>query len=139
MDLGELTRRTFLRVSGATALLVAAEGCYQVRTIPIKEDYQLKHACQDNTVFIDLFDDKKECGGVFNQPATTKGYLPVFLVVKNKATDQYVLPRGDVLFTDSNGIRWEQVNGLKMSKSFHRVPGVEAAGMGILFGLLGGI
>ena len=139
MDIGELTRRNFLRVSGATGLLVAAEGCYQVRTIPIKEDYPLKHICQDNTVFIDLFDDKTECKGVFNQPATEKGYLPVFIITKNNSPDQYVLPRSDVLFTDSNCIKWEQANGLKMSKSFHRAPGLEAAGMGILFGLLGGI
>ncbi|MBI2499143.1 twin-arginine translocation signal domain-containing protein [Candidatus Woesearchaeota archaeon] len=138
MDIGELTRRNFLRASGATTLLAALEGCYQIRTISIKENYPLKHTCLDNTVFIDLFDDKKECEGIFNKPITEKGYLPIFLVVKNQTQDQYVLPRNDIIFTDSNGLRWEQVTSLKMSKSFHRIPGLEAAGMGILFGILGG-
>ncbi len=127
---------------GTTATSTTVPGCYTIRQVPIKQEseYPLRHSCSENVVCVDLYDDKAECKAVFNQPLIEKGYLPVFLLIRNKTQNKtYHLPRDNVKFTDSQARAWKQATSLEMSKHFHRIPGLEGAVIGVSFGAVAGV
>ncbi|MEK6952084.1 MAG: hypothetical protein AABX29_03645 [Nanoarchaeota archaeon] len=141
MDLGTQSRREFLAIAAASSVPFLMGCGYPVKTVRVapEEQYALRQASSSHVVCVDLYDDGKECKTIFNNQLTDKGYLPVFLLISNKGQNTYILPRENVAFIDSRGVEWTQVTGIRMSKSFDRSPGLEAAGMGLLFGLLGGL
>ena len=106
----------------STITLPGSIACQQPPSINLMDEsrYKIRHDCEKNSVLIDLCDDAKECESMFGEKLTTPGYLPVFLLIKNKSDSSYFLRRERIKFTDSKGTEWEQLTGMEIAEVFSK-------------------
>lgn len=123
----------------ACAFVPLAAGCYSPQAIPVinYDSVSLKQDIDGCRVAIEPYDTSKECN-VFNNDVRARGYLPIQVYIQNcNDLEELIFNPEAVSFIDNTGINWQQVNGMRMAQSFHRIPEVEGLAIGVISPIMG--
>lgn len=122
--------------------MLALAGCsYRPRLSPSISPSQFEQKIEEGIkIYAERFDNKKECENVFQHNVNDRGYLPIFISLKNDTEkSELSFDRDNFRFFDSTGMEWPQAVGERMARSYEGAGAAKSTILAILFGAASGM
>lgn len=118
----------------AVTSILGSAGCYTVKPIPLRQidEYPVRESVSDVTVAVEALRDRA-CEEVFNRRLSSKGFVPVLVVVGNRSNSVVTLLGSGIQLQDEAGQIHHRVPARVVAAKYERQPGLEAV---LLFGML---